>query len=67
MAKTAGIAPATIADGIAVKRPGELTLPLLAEHADAVCFRCKVRLKDHRNADHLFFEDPEDAPDEEFN
>jgi threonine dehydratase len=26
----------TIADGIAVKRPGELTLPLLAEHADGV-------------------------------
>jgi predicted ArsR family transcriptional regulator len=40
---------------------------MLAEHADAVCFRCKVRLKDHRGADHLFFEDPEDAPDEEFN
>jgi threonine dehydratase len=26
----------TIADGIAVKRPGELTLPLLAEHADGI-------------------------------
>jgi threonine dehydratase len=26
----------TIADGIAVKRPGEITLPLLAEHADGI-------------------------------
>ena len=26
----------TIADGIAVKRPGNLTLPLLAEHADGI-------------------------------
>jgi threonine dehydratase len=26
----------TIADGIAVKRPGDLTLPLLAEHADGI-------------------------------
>ena len=26
----------TIADGIAVKRPGAITLPLLAEHADGV-------------------------------
>ena len=26
----------TIADGIAVKRPGKITLPLLAEHADGI-------------------------------
>ena len=40
---------------------------MLEHHGDAVCFRCKVRLKQHRGADHLFFEDPEDAPDEESN
>ena len=40
---------------------------ILAEHAEAVCFRCKLRLKDHRNADHLFFEHPDEAPEEESN
>jgi predicted ArsR family transcriptional regulator len=40
---------------------------MLVAHADAVCYRCKVRLKDHRDADHLFFEEPDEAPDEEFN
>ncbi len=40
---------------------------ILAEHADAVCFRCKVRLRDHRGADHLFFEEPDEAPEEESN
>lgn len=40
---------------------------ILAQHADAICFRCKVRLKDHRHADHLFFEEPDEAPDEESN
>jgi hypothetical protein len=40
---------------------------MLALHADAICYRCKVRLKDHRDADHLFFEEPDEAPDEESN
>jgi len=40
---------------------------IVAEHADAVCFRCKVRLKEHRGADHLFFEHPDEAPEEESN
>jgi hypothetical protein len=40
---------------------------MLDEHAEAICFRCKVRLKDHRGADHLFFEEPDEAPDEESN
>jgi hypothetical protein len=42
-------------------------LTVLDQHADAVCFRCKVHLKDHRSADHLFFEEPDEAPDEEYN
>jgi predicted ArsR family transcriptional regulator len=40
---------------------------IMAAHANAVCYRCKVRLKDHRGADHQFFEEPDEAPDEEFN
>jgi hypothetical protein len=40
---------------------------IMAQHADAICFRCKVRLKNHRDADHLFFEEPDEAPDEESN
>lgn len=40
---------------------------ILDEHADAICFRCKVPLKQHLEADHLFFEDPEDAPEQESN
>jgi hypothetical protein len=40
---------------------------ILDEHADAICFRCKVPLKQHHTADHLFFEDPDEAPDEESN
>lgn len=40
---------------------------MLEEHANAICFRCKVPLKQHRAADHLFFEDPAEAPDEESN
>lgn len=42
-------------------------LAVLAANADAICYRCKVRLKDHHNADHLFFEELDEAPDEEFN
>ena len=42
-------------------------LEVLAANADAICYRCKVRFKDHRNADHLFFEELDEAPDEEFN
>jgi hypothetical protein len=40
---------------------------MLADHANAICFRCKVPLKDHTGADHLFFEEPDEAPDEESN
>jgi hypothetical protein len=40
---------------------------ILEYHADAICFLCKVPLKQHHAADHLFFEDPEEAPDEESN
>ncbi|HEV3114025.1 MAG TPA: hypothetical protein VGY99_26345 [Candidatus Binataceae bacterium] len=40
---------------------------ILEHHADAICFRCKMPLKQHHAADHLFFEDQEDAPDEECN
>ncbi len=40
---------------------------MLAQHANAICYRCKVRLKDHGYADHLFFEEPDEAPDEESN
>ena len=40
---------------------------IVAEHADAVCFRCKVRLTDHQGADHLFFEHPNEAPEEQSN
>ena len=42
-------------------------LEVLAANADAICYRCKVRFKDHRDADHLFFEELDEAPDEEFN
>ena len=42
-------------------------LEVLAANADAICYRCKVRFKDHRNADHLFFEELDEAPDDEFN
>ncbi len=42
-------------------------LKVLAANADAVCYRCKVPLKNHRGADHLFFEELDEAPDEEFN
>ncbi|HKD65751.1 MAG TPA: hypothetical protein VKB84_02840 [Candidatus Binataceae bacterium] len=42
-------------------------LAILNQHADAICFRCKVRLKDHQGADHLFFEEADEAPDEESN
>ena len=40
---------------------------MLAKHADAICFRCGVRLKDHGGADHAFFEHPDEVPDEESN
>jgi len=39
----------------------------LALHQDAVCCRCKLRLKDHSGADHLFFERPDEAPEQESN
>jgi hypothetical protein len=42
-------------------------LAILDQHADSICFRCKVRLKNHHGADHLFFEEPDEAPDEESN
>ena len=42
-------------------------LEVLAANADAICYRCKVRFKDHRDADHLFFEELDEAPDHEFN
>jgi len=42
-------------------------LAIMAANADAICYRCKVRFKDHRGADHLFFEEAGDAPDEEYN
>lgn len=42
-------------------------LEVLAANADAICYRCKVRFKDHRDADHLFFEELDEAPDDEFN
>ena len=42
-------------------------LKVLAANADVICYRCKVRFKDHRGADHMFFDEPGDAPDEEFN
>ena len=40
---------------------------MLDEHADAICFRCKIRLKHHWGSDHLFFEEPDEAPEEESN
>jgi hypothetical protein len=40
---------------------------ILAKHADAICFRCKVRLRDHADADHFFFESEDEMPDEENN
>jgi hypothetical protein len=38
---------------------------IIAEHSDAVCFRCRLRLRYHRGADHLFFERPNEAPEEQ--
>jgi hypothetical protein len=35
--------------------------------ADLICCRCKFRYRDHANADHLFFNNAEDAGFEEFN
>lgn len=40
---------------------------ILAEHADAICFRCKVPLRNHGDADHFFFESEDEMPDEENN
>jgi hypothetical protein len=56
-----------IRDGDDIMLSEEQFLEILAANADAVCYRCKVRLKDHRGSDHVFFEQPDEAPDEESN
>ena len=35
--------------------------------ANRVCYRCKFRYCEHQDADHYFFEEPEDAIPEESN
>jgi len=58
--------------GMSVKKSNDSILvyevqEIFVEHAEAVCFRCKLRLKDHGGADHLFFEHPNEVPEEECN
>jgi hypothetical protein len=61
------------AEGADVKGKGDELISLeeleavLSFTQDAVCYRCKVRFKDHSRADHLFFEHPDEAPEEESN
>ena len=39
---------------------------MLAQYADEVCFRCKIRLKGHWEVD-LSFVHPDEAPEEKSN
>ena len=47
----------------------EMWVKLLHEidKANPRCHRCKRRWREHRGADHLFFDHPDDAPDQENN
>jgi hypothetical protein len=40
---------------------------ILALIAECTCYRCKLKYGDHADADHFFFEDPEDVPFDESN
>ena len=34
---------------------------IMALLSDLICWRCEIRYRDHRDADHLFYDDPQDA------
>jgi hypothetical protein len=40
---------------------------ILALIAECTCYRCKVKYGGRADADHFFFENPEDAPFDESN
>ena len=40
---------------------------ILALIAECTCYRCKLKYGGHADADHFFFEDPEDVPFDESN